>query len=113
MRLLLLLGALLSATTAQAHTPVCRCQLEAQRISCQGAYDDGSSADGITMRVPAYSGETLAHGVLDARSRFNTPLPGQPFYILMDAGPGEMFEVDWRDVVGIDQQHFEVTSNTF
>lgn len=56
---------------------------------------------------------TLADGVLDARSRFNTPLPGQPFYILMDAGPGEMFEVDWRDVVGIDQQHFEVTSNTF
>ena len=60
MRLLLLLGALLSATAAQAHTPVCRCQLEAQRISCQGAYDDGSSADGITMRVLAYSGETLA-----------------------------------------------------
>ena len=64
-------------------------------------------------RVLAYSGETLADGVLDARSRFNTPLPGQPFYILMDAGPGEMFEVDWRDVVGIDQQHFDVTSNTF
>ena len=48
MRLLLLLGALLCATAAQAHTPVCRCQLEAQQISCQGGYDDGSSADGIT-----------------------------------------------------------------
>ena len=44
MRLLLLLGALLCATAAQAHTPVCRCQLEAQQISCQGGYDDGSSA---------------------------------------------------------------------
>lgn len=113
MRLLLLLGAMLCATAAQAHTPVCRCQLEAQQISCQGGYDDGSSADGITMRVLAYSGETLADGVLDTRSRFSTPLPGQPFYILMDAGPGEMFEIDWRDVVGIDQQHFEVTSTTF
>ncbi|RGP56107.1 hypothetical protein [Pseudomonas abyssi] len=113
MRLLLLLGALLCATAAQAHTPVCRCQLEAQQISCQGGYDDGSSADGIAMRVLAYSGETLADGVLDTRSRFSTPLPGQPFYILMDAGPGEMFEIDWRDVAGIDQQHFEVTSTTF
>jgi len=113
MRLLLLLGALLSANAAQADTPVCRCQLEAQHISCEGAYDDGSSVDGVTMRVLAYSGETLADGVLDARSRFSTPLPEQPFYILMDAGPGQMFEVDWRDVVGIDQQHFDVTSNTF
>ena len=27
----------------------------------------------------------------------------------MDAGPGEVFEVDWRDIVGIDGQRFETT----
>lgn len=106
MRNLMLAVALFCSAAVYAHTPVCRCELNGDRIDCEGGYHDGSGAVDVTMRVVAYTGESLVTGKLDDASRFSTPLPGQPFYILMDAGPGEVFEVDWRDIVGIDGQHF-------
>lgn len=33
-------------------------------------------------------------------------LPDQPFYLLMDAGPGHVFEVDWKDIDGINPELF-------
>lgn len=97
---------MLLPSLASAHTPVCRCTLNAQTILCEGGYHDGSGASDITMRVISYHGETLASGELNAQHQFITPLPGQPFFILMDVGPGEMFEVDWKDIYGMDRQHF-------
>ncbi|MCR6651377.1 MAG: hypothetical protein NVV73_07730 [Cellvibrionaceae bacterium] len=91
----------LSGASALAHTPVCRCELNGQKIDCRGGFDDGSNAGGTTMRVISYSGDTLASGALDKNSRFSTKLPSETFYILMDVGPGEMFEVDWRDIDGL------------
>lgn len=107
MRILLATLALLCSALLHAHTPVCRCELNGNRIDCEGGYHDGSSAADVTMRVIAYTGETLAIGKLDAASRFSTPLPSQPFYILMDVGPGEAFEVDWRDIHGMTANLFE------
>ncbi len=109
MRFLLATLALLCSGIVYAHTPVCRCELNGDRIDCEGGYHDGSSAVDETMRVIAYSGSPLATGKLDAESRFSTPLPTQPFYILMDVGPGEVFEVDWRDIEGMDSGHFATT----
>lgn len=107
MRMVLAALALLCSATVYAHTPVCRCELNAGRIDCEGGYHDGSSAVDVTMRVIAYGGKTLATGKLDDASRFNTALPSQPFYILMDVGPGEVFEVDWTDIEGMESQYFQ------
>ncbi|GAB0153358.1 hypothetical protein [Marinobacterium sp. BA1] len=109
MRIPLVALVFLTSAMAYAHTPVCRCELNGDRIDCEGGYHDGSSAVDETMRVIAYNGATLATGKLDTASRFSTPLPSQPFYILMDVGPGEAFEVDWRDIVGMSREHFSTT----
>ena len=109
MRFFLVTLALLCSAMVYAHTPVCRCELNDERIDCEGGYHDGSSAIDVTMRVFAYDGQPLATGKLDGASRFSTQLPNQPFYILMDLGPGEVFEVDWRDIKGLDGQHFATT----
>lgn len=104
--LIVILGLVCSAV--YAHTPVCRCELMGEQINCRGGYHDGSNAVDVNMLVITYDERILVTGVLDARSTFNTKLPDQPFYILMDVGPGEIFEVDWRDVVGIDRQLFSM-----
>ncbi|HCP78314.1 MAG TPA: hypothetical protein DIU11_11435 [Pusillimonas sp.] len=104
---LLVAIALLCSAAVYAHTPVCHCELNDQRINCEGGYHDGSGAVDITMRVVAYGGETLETGKLNSNSRFSTALPTQPFYILMDVGPGEMVEVDWRDIEGMDSNHYD------
>jgi len=109
MRIFLSAAALMCSVAVYAHTPVCRCELNGNQVTCQGGYHDGSKAVGVTMRVIAYSGEALAAGELDSASRFNTALPEQPFYILMDAGPGEVFEVDWQDIVGMAGDQFAAT----
>lgn len=109
MRIPLVALIFLASAVVYAHTPVCRCEMNGDRIDCEGGYHDGSSAVDETMRVIAYNGATLAMGKLDNASRFSTPLPSQPFYILMDVGPGEAFEVDWRDIVGMDSEYFATT----
>ena len=109
MRIPLVALLLLGSAMLYAHTSVCRCELNGDRIDCEGGYHDGSGAVDETMRVIAYNGATLASGKLDAASRFSTPLPSQPFYILMDVGPGEVFEVDWRDIERMDREYFSTT----
>lgn len=104
MRTVLMFVALACSTAAFSHTPVCHCELNGGRIECEGAFHDGSNAVDVTMRVIAYTGETLITGKLDRRSRFTALLPDRPFYILMDVGRGEIFEVDWRDIDGLDRQ---------
>ncbi|MGC3982072.1 MAG: hypothetical protein QM808_12495 [Steroidobacteraceae bacterium] len=93
---------LMYASFAQAHTPVCVCKQQAGQITCEGGYHDGSRAQGVRIDVIAYDETILFTGKLDARSRFAFAMPSQPFYVLMDVGPGEMAEIDWKDIVGID-----------
>ncbi|MFV0278246.1 MAG: hypothetical protein ACK5HY_13825 [Parahaliea sp.] len=107
MRILSAALALSCSAMVYAHTPVCRCELHGKQVDCEGGYHDGSGAADVTMRVIAYNGATLVTGKLDTASRFSTPLPGQPFYILMDVGPGEVFELDWRDIHGIAADLFD------
>lgn len=107
MNAFVLIVALTVSSLALAHTPVCQCRLDGQQIACRGGYHDGSNAVDVTMTVYAYSGETLAAGRLNKDSRFGFALPDQPFYVLMDVGPGEMFEVDWRDIDGLAPTHFQ------
>lgn len=89
-----------------AHTPVCSCELNKQKVQCKGAFHDGSEAIETKMNVVAYSGETLIHDELDKASRFSFELPTQPFYIVMDVGPGEMFELDWQDIKNMKKNYY-------
>ena len=106
MRVWLFFSTLLLCLTAYAHTPVCRCSLTDNQVICEGRFHDGSEAVGTPMTVISYQEQEIAHGELDKDSRFRVPLPDQAFYILMDAGPGEMVEVDWRDIQGIGKTRF-------
>ncbi|MGJ3257140.1 MAG: hypothetical protein ACFE0K_12560 [Alcanivorax sp.] len=101
MRVTTLIASLLISSQALAHTPVCRCELTGNDITCTGQFHDGSEASGVAMTVFDYHNATLASGQLNKQSRFQFTQPQQPFYIIMDAGPGEMFEVDWKDVKGL------------
>lgn len=103
--------AIVAAATALAHAPVSRCELNDRTVSCEGRFQDDTKAEGVTMSVITYDGETLHTHVLDKTSRFQFELPSRPFYVLMDAGPGEMFEVDWRDIQGADKGLFETDRN--
>lgn len=102
MRFATLIASLLISSLALAHTPVCRCELTGNNITCTGQFHDGSKANGVAMTVFNYHNNTLVSGELNRQSRFQFTQPQQPFYLIMDAGPGEMFEVDWKDVKGID-----------
>lgn len=97
-----LAGCLLTlSASALAHTPVCVCKQQDDGIVCEGGYSDGSHANGVRIDVIAYDETVLVSGQLDERSRFRFARPARPFYVLLDAGPGETAEVDWRDIPGM------------
>jgi len=99
------------ASTAWAHVPVTRCTLQADnRVECQTRYDDNSIAADILMGLYAYDDSLLLTGRSDVKGVYHFTLPDQPFYLLMDAGPGHVFEVDWRDIDGINPQLFAAVS---
>ncbi len=101
------LGAVLGSVSAWAHVPVTRCTLQSdQQVQCQTRYDDDSIAADILMGLYAYDDSLLLTGRSDMQGVYRFKLPGQPFYLLMDAGPGHVFEVDWQDIDGIDRQLF-------
>ena len=70
MKALICLSLLLLPSLSNAHTPVCRCTLNAQTVLCEGGYHDGSGASDITMKVISYHGKTLANGKLNTELRF-------------------------------------------
>lgn len=94
--------AALSALPAAAHYPFCTCALQGGAITCTGGFSDGTSAEGVTVDVISYEEEVLVPGTFDATSTIRVPKPQGEFYILFDAGPGHIVEVDWRDIDGIE-----------
>ncbi len=102
-----MLGAVLGSVSAWAHVPVTRCTLQSdQQVQCQTRPDDDSIAADILMGLYAYDDSLLLTGRSDVKGVYHFTLPDQPFYLLMDAGPGHVFEVDWRDIDDINPQLF-------
>ncbi|SEG84843.1 MULTISPECIES: hypothetical protein [Marinobacterium] len=93
--------ALLAASQASAHYPFCSCELNEGEIHCTGGFSDGSSASGVTVDMISYDEEILANAEFDGDSRIRFERPDGEFYILLDAGPGHVVEVDWHDVEGL------------
>ncbi len=91
----LLVTAIMAPTTALAHHPVCRCRMEnAVTVVCTGGFSDGSGAPGVVIDVIADDGAVLVPGRLGADSTVRFRRPDQPFYVLLDAGPGHTVEID-------------------
>ncbi|MGN6457956.1 MAG: hypothetical protein ACTHLV_17365 [Achromobacter mucicolens] len=95
-----LLGALLTASaSALAHNPMAECKAEGkEQIQCTGGFSDGSGAAGVTMDVISYDEQILVPGKLDADSNMSFKRPNGEFYVLFDAGPGHVVEIDHVDI---------------
>ncbi|VVN03032.1 hypothetical protein PS645_03390 [Pseudomonas fluorescens] len=95
---LLMLCAGFSAS-ALAHNPMCECKaVDAEQIECTGGFSDGSGAPGVTLDVIGYDETILVPGKLGADSKVTFKKPGAEFYVLFDAGPGHVVEIDQADI---------------
>lgn len=90
---------LASCSSAYAHHPTARCRyLDADTIQCQGGFTDGGGAQGVVLDVIAYDERILVSGKLGKDSTMTFKKPSDEFYILMDAGPGHVVEIDHSEV---------------
>lgn len=93
---LLLLGL---AGPAMAHNPMCQCEpIEGEQIKCTGGFSDGSGAPGVTLDVIGYDETVLVPGKLGDDSTLTFKRPAGEFYVLFDAGPGHVVEIDYADI---------------
>ena len=98
-RLSLLIGASTLYSVAMAHNPICECEPHGEEeILCVGGFSDGSGAPGVTLDVIGYDEEILVAGKLDGDSRLSFKRPDAEFYVLFDAGPGHVVEIDHADI---------------
>ncbi|MEG1628204.1 hypothetical protein [Pseudomonas sp.] len=98
-RLLLPLLVLGVASPALAHNPMCECKpIDGEQIECTGGFSDGSGAPGVTLDVIGYNEEILVPGKLGENSKLTFKRPDGEFYVLFDAGPGHVVEIDYADI---------------
>jgi len=84
---------------ALAHNPMCECKAgEDGQIRCTGGFSDGSGAPGVTLDVIGYDETILVPGKLGADSTMTFKRPDSEFYVLFDAGPGHIVEIDQADI---------------
>jgi hypothetical protein len=98
MRRLALPCLLLAATPVLAHNPMCECTESGEQITCKGGFSDGSGAPGVTLDVIGYDEQVLVASKLGADSTLSFKRPDGEFYVLFDAGPGHVVEVDHADI---------------
>lgn len=96
----MLAGALLCASAgALAHNPMAECKAAGkEQIECTGGFSDGSGAAGVTMDVISYDEQILVPGKLNSDSKLTFKRPDGEFYVLFDAGPGHVVEIDHVDI---------------
>ncbi len=84
---------------AWAHNPVASCKaLSDDKILCKGGFSDGSAAPGVTLDVISYDEKVILPGKLTQDSTLEFKKPDQEFYILFDAGPGHVVEIDQSEI---------------
>ncbi|WDY56189.1 hypothetical protein [Pseudomonas sp. PSKL.D1] len=89
----------LAAGPALAHNPMCDCEpIDGGQVKCTGGFSDGSGAPGVTLDVIGYDEQMLVKGKLGEDSTLTFKRPDGEFYVLFDAGPGHVVEVDHADI---------------
>lgn len=87
------------ALPALAHNPMCECSESGTgQITCKGGFSDGSGAPGVTLDVIGYDEQVLLASKLGNDSTLTFKRPDGEFYVLFDAGPGHVVEVDHADI---------------
>ena len=98
--LLVLVFCLLITTVAIAHTPLCSCYDNGDgTITCEGGFSDGSSAEGVEMKIMDKAGKIIIKGRMNEDSEFIFDKPTGPYKVLLDAGPGHRVEMNGVDIV--------------
>lgn len=94
-------GLLLSliSTPLLAHSIYLDCSSLNNQIECKGSFSDGSSASDLPIEVISYEDQLITQGHTDQNASFIFKVPTEDYYILMDAGPGHVVEVDMQDVL--------------
>ncbi|TFY92216.1 hypothetical protein DYL59_03840 [Pseudomonas kairouanensis] len=87
------------SSVALAHNPMCECkEIAGEQIQCTGGFSDGSGAPGVTLDVIGYDETILVPGKLGQDSTLTFKKPSAEFYVLFDAGPGHVVEIDQADI---------------
>jgi hypothetical protein len=98
--LLVALGAVpLFAGSASAHPPFCICKMaDATTVRCEGGFADGTGVPGVRLDVIRYDETVALETKFGADSTVSFKRPEGEFYVLFDAGPGQSFDVDYKDI---------------
>lgn len=96
--LLAALAPLAAATPAAAHYPFCTCEKHGETVRCKGGFSDGTGAEGVKLDVIGYDESVLIPGKFGKDSVIEFKPPTGDFYVLFDAGPGHVVEVDHNDI---------------
>ncbi|WP_020179006.1 hypothetical protein [Methylopila sp. M107] len=91
-------AALAAVTPARAHYPFCTCEKHGETIRCKGGFSDGTGAEGVKLDVIGYDESVLIPGKFGKDSVIEFTPPTADFYVLFDAGPGHVVEVDHNDI---------------
>lgn len=98
-RALFAFGLTALSTAALAHNPIAHCQKKKpDSIFCKGGFSDGSDAAGVTLDVISYDEKILIPGKLGKDSTLTFKKPKGEFYVLFDAGPGHIVEIDHAEI---------------
>jgi hypothetical protein len=95
----LVVATLALARPADAHAPVFDCFAEADgKISCEGGFSDGASAEGVAVRVLDPSEKVLLAGKIDPDGKFAFARPSGDFHVVFDAGAGHSVTLFSTDI---------------
>lgn len=84
---------------AWAHPPFCDCKMvDATTVRCEGGFADGTSVPGVRLDVIRYDESVVLETKFGADSTVSFKRPEGEFYILFDAGAGNSFDVDYKDI---------------
>jgi hypothetical protein len=90
--------AVVATTPAYAHYPFCTCEKHGEMIRCKGGFSDGTGAEGVKLDVIGYDESVLIPGKFGKDSVVEFKPPAGDYYVLFDAGPGHVVEVDHNDI---------------
>lgn len=95
----LLITSLLTTSAAFAHSPMCTCFDNGDKtITCEGAFSDGSSANGVAMQVKGSDGKILTQGKMDKVGNYTFKKPAGDYTVMFDGGPGHQIVINGKSI---------------
>jgi hypothetical protein len=96
---LLLAGLLVVIYPAFAHSPLCNCYKNPDdTVTCEGGFSDGTSAEGVAIRILDARDRVLIDGKMDKENKFSFKQPAVEFHVVFDAGQGHLVTIYQEDI---------------